>query len=60
MLLHPRIVPEEDYPLSTLGVGLASRVVVPFIVPRVIPAAAPPVLFAGLLKRIGSNMRLAN
>ena len=52
----PWTVPEENYPLSTLGVGLSTRVVVPGIVPRVVPEALLGLFI--MLKRKSSNTRL--
>ena len=51
------IIPEQDYPLSALGVGLSSWVVVPGV-PRVVPGA-PLGLFI-MLKRESSNTRLTD
>ena len=52
------IIPEQDYPLSALGVGPPSCVVVPGVVPQVVPEA-PLGLFI-MLKRKNSNTKLTD
>ena len=60
MPLHPPwIVPEEEYPLSALGEGLAVRIEF-WRCPMSCPAGTSTGHFVVLLKRIGSNIRITN